>query len=212
MARYTGSKTKLSKRVGRNLFLKGARSFSVKDDFSKKPIKPGVHGHNRRPPKVSEYGRQLLEKQVLRYSYGLMEKQLANTFKKAFKAKGDTGLIALQNLERRLDNAIYKAGLANSLAQARQLVSHGHFTVNDKRCNIPSYQVSQNEIIKVKENKVKGAFWQNFSLQVPNTIPTWLEVNASKFEIKVLNQPLVEDLPQNINLSSIVEYYSRKVA
>lgn len=211
MARYTASKTKLSKRVQRNLFLKGARSFSSKDDYSKKPQRPGQHGVSRRPPKLSEYAKQLLEKQVLRYSYGMMEKQLANLFKKSFKAKGDTGFMVMQSLERRLDNVVYKAGLANSLAQARQLVSHGHFIVDGVKCDIPSRMVDVGDTISVKENKLKAPFWVNFNLEVPNTVPSWLD-GSKKMHIKVLNLPLITDLPQIINIAPIVEFYSRKVA
>jgi small subunit ribosomal protein S4 len=211
MARYLGSRTKLSKRVGKNLFLKGARSFSAKDDYAKKPVKPGMHGRSRRPSKLSEYGKQLQEKQVLRYSYGLMEKQLANVFKKAFKIKGDTGLIALQMLERRLDNVVYKAGLANSLAQARQLVTHGHFQINGKKCDIPSALVSQGDEISIRPTKIKAKFWTDFKIEVPNTIPSWLDT-AKKNQIKVINLPIVEDLPQHVNIAPIVEFYSRKVA
>jgi small subunit ribosomal protein S4 len=211
MARYTQSRTKLSKRVGKNLFLKGARSFSSKDDYSKKPQKPGIHGKSRRPSKLSEYGKQLQEKQILRYSYGLMEKQLANIFKKAFRTKGDTGLLALQMLERRLDNVIYKAGLTNSLAQARQLVAHGHFAVNTLKCDIPSAMVKIGDVISIRETKTKSAFWQNFKLEVPNTVPSWLDT-SKKQNVKILNLPLLEDLPQHVNVAPIVEYYSRKVA
>jgi len=211
MARYLGSRTKLSKRVGRNLFLKGARSFSAKDDFSKKPQKPGVHGNAKRPPKVSEYGKQLLEKQVLRYTYGLMEKQLSNLFKKAFKTKGDTGIIALGLLERRLDNVIYKGGLANSLAQARQLVTHGHFQIDGQKVDIPSYVVKTGEVVAVRESKSKNAFWETYKIEVPLTVPSWLD-SSSKMTIKVLNLPLMEDLPQNIEINKIVEFYSRSVA
>ena len=212
MARYTGSKTKLSKRVGKNLFLKGARSFSAKDDYARRPQKPGVHGVSKRPAKLSEYGKQLKEKQTLRYTYGLMEKQLANVFKKAFKSKGDTGVTAMTMLERRLDNVVYKAGLSNSLAQARQLVAHGHFQVNDHKCDIPSAMVEQGDVIAVRSGKeAKSAFWTNFNLQVPLTVPAWLDA-SKKNTIKVINLPLADDLPASINISSIVEYYSRKVA
>lgn len=210
MARYTGSKTKLSKRVKKNLFLKGARSFSAKDDYTKAVTKSStVRG--KRPSKLSEYGKQLVEKQTLKYTYGLMEKQLANLFKKSFKTKGDTGILALQALECRLDNVVYKAGLANSLAQARQLVSHGHFLVNNSKCNIPSRILVEGEIVTVKENKLKSTFWTNFNLEVPNTVPSWLDA-SKKYSVKVLNNPLPEDLPQHINIAPIVEFYSRKVA
>jgi small subunit ribosomal protein S4 len=211
MARYTQSTTKLSKRVGRNLFLKGSRSFSPKDDYSRRPQKPGAHGVSRRPAKVSEYGKQLQEKQILRYTYGLMEKQLANIFKKAFKAKGDTGNIALICLERRLDNVIYKSGLANSLAQARQLVTHGNFDMNGHKCDIPSAMVSTGDLITIRTTKLKSGFWTNFQLTVPLSVPSWLDASKKNI-IKVINLPLVEDLPASINIAPIVEYYSRKVA
>jgi small subunit ribosomal protein S4 len=209
MARYTGSRTKLSKRVKKNLFLKGARSFSAKDDYTKSTQKQSQR--KRRPSKISEYGRQLQEKQTLRYTFGIMEKQLANVFKKSFKAKGDTGLNALIMLERRLDNVVYKAGYANSLAQARQLVTHGHFLVNDIKCNIPSRMIKEGDVITIKPNKLKISFWTNFNLQIPNTVPSWLDT-SKKNEIKIINLPLVEDLPSNIDIAPIVEYYSRKVA
>ena len=141
MSRYLESKTKLSKRVKRNLFLKGSRSFSPKDDYAKRPFKAGMHV-KRFEKKLSNYGTQLLEKQAIRFTYGITEKQLSNLFKKAFTKQGDTGKIVLSALERRLDNVVYKGGLANSRAQARQLVNHGHFEINGKKVNIPSYTVS----------------------------------------------------------------------
>lgn len=211
MARYTGSTTKLSKRVGRNLFLKGARSYSAKDDFTKKSTqRPGVHGA-KRVRKTSEYGKQLLEKQTLKFSYGLQEKQLANLFKKAFRKKGDTSTNALIALECRLDNVVYKAGLANSRAQARQLVAHGHFTVDGVKVNIPSYTVATGEVVEIKANKLKNPFWTAFKLEVPNQVPTWLDT-SSKNKVKVLNTPLLTDLPSDFKMPYIVEYYSRKVA
>jgi small subunit ribosomal protein S4 len=212
MARYLKSRTKLSKRVGQNLFLKGARSFSAKDDYTKHPFKPGMHARSRKPSKLSEYGKQLQEKQILRFTYGLMEKQLANVFKRAFKTKGDTGLIALQTLERRLDNVVYRSGLSNSLAQARQLVNHGHFELNGVKCDIPSALVKEGDVVTVRTSKAaKSNFWKEYKLLIPNTPPSWLDVSG-KNSVKVLNLPLVEDLPQNINIAPIVEFYSRKVA
>lgn len=211
MARYTGAKTKLSKRVGKNLFLKGARSYSAKDDFTKKATqRPGVHGA-KRVRKVSEYGKQLQEKQTLKYSYGIQEKQLANIFKKSFRKKGDTAKTALTALECRLDNVVFRAGLANSRAQARQLVAHGHFTVNGVKVNIPSFTVKAGEVIAVKANKLKNPFWTAFKLEVPNQVPSWLDASTTN-EVKVLNTPLDTDLPQDFKLPYIVEYYSRKVA
>ncbi len=211
MARYLKSKTKLSKRVGRNLFLKGARSFSAKDDYSKRPYKAGMHGKNLQKGRISEYGKQLLEKQAIRFTYGLMERQLANMFKKAFAKRGDTGKIVLNQLERRLDNVVYKAGFANSRAQARQLVNHGHFTVNNVPVNIPSFVVKTGDVIRVKENKQKKNFWKNFQLEVPQETVAWISSNLSKKEFKIVNEPLDEDLPKDFNIQSVVEYYSRKV-
>jgi len=210
MARYTGSKTKLSKRIGRNLFLKGARSYSAKDDYAKRPFKAGEHGKSRFA-RTSEYGKQLLEKQSIRFIYGLQEKQLSNLFKKSFKATGDTGKIALGMLERRFDNIVYRGGLANSRSQARQLVNHGHFTINGKNVNIPSYTLEVGDIIEIKANKKSNAFWTNFNLEVPAGIPQWLD-NSTKLTVKVINLPLDEDLPQEIKIAAVVELYSRKVA
>lgn len=210
MARYTESKVKRSKRVNKNLFNKGARSFSAKDDFAKRPYKPGQHGNSRRFPRTSQYGKQLIQKQTLRFTYGLMEKQLANHFKKAFKQQGKTGTIVLTNLERRLDNVIYRGGLANSRDQARQLVNHGHFTVNGVKTNIPSFAVSSGDVIEIKENKLKRPFWQNFKLTVPNEAPTWINT-SKKNTLQITNLPLETDLPQDLEIGLVVEYYSRKV-
>lgn len=211
MARYLKSKTKLSKRVGRNLFLKGVRSYSAKDDYAKRPYRSGVHGKKFGPVRTSEYGKQLLEKQALRFTYGLMEKQLMNLFAKAFKMPGDTGKITLRTLEKRLDNVVYKAGFANSRGQARQLVSHGHFTVNGVNTNIPSFIVHSGDVIRVKENKLKTKFWQNFRLEIPHQVFSWLAADFDKKEIRIINDPLDEDLPKEFNVQSVVEFYSRKV-
>ena len=209
MSRFIGSKTQLSKRVGRNLFLKGARSFSAKDDYSKKPQKPGVHGGGKSFAKISEYSKQLTEKQALRFTYGLTEKQLANTFKRAFKAKDETGYGLFSLLERRLDNVVYRAGLANSRAQARQLVNHGHFLLNGIRASIPSMLVSAADKIEVKPAKAKNAFWTNFQLEVPNEQSAWL--SKKDRTINVINEPTADDLPKEFNPGYIIEYYSRRV-
>ena len=210
MSRNIGPKAKLSKRVGRNLFLKGARSFSAKDDFTKRPGKPGKAADKFAGfAKLSEYGKHVTEKQAVRFTYGLTEKQMGNLFKKAFVATGDTGKIALTQLERRLDNVIYRSGLANSRAQARQLVNHGHFFINGTKANIPSMLVDAGDVITVKPNKVTNAFWTNFKLEVPLEKVTWLEKKDKT--VRVINEPLEEDLPQEFNTGYLVEYYSRKV-
>jgi small subunit ribosomal protein S4 len=210
MSRYLKGKTKLSKRVKRNLFLKGARSFSAKDDYSKRPQRSGVHG-KKFAKKLSNYGTQLLEKQAIRFTYGITERQLGNLFKKAFAKKGDTGTYVIANLERRLDNVVYKGGLANSRSQARQLVAHGHFLVNGGMVNIPSYVVKSEDIITVKASKVSSPFWTAFKLEVPKDKAAWIDSSKSQ-TLKVITLPLETDLPQDFNLSAVVEYYSRKVA
>jgi small subunit ribosomal protein S4 len=210
MSRYLRSKTKLSKRVKRNLFLKGARSFSAKDDYAKRPFKAGMH-QKKFSKKLSNYGTQLLEKQAIRFTYGITEKQLGNLFKKAFSKQGDTGKFVITTLERRLDNVVYKGGRANSRSQARQLVSHGHFLVNGKMVNIPSYVVNSEDVITIKESKLKSPFWSNFKLEVPKDKASWID-SATANTIKVLALPLDTDLPADFNLPPVVEYYSRKVA
>lgn len=209
MARYTAGRTKLSKRIGRNLFLKGARSFSPKDDYAKKPYGSGEHG-KKKFTKVSEFGKQLLEKQAIKFTYGVLEKQLTNLFKKASKTSSDTGKTVLTFLERRLDNVVYRGGMANSRAQARQLVNHGHFLVNGKSVDIPSFLVSAGDIITIKANKVDAPFWVNFKLEVPNESPAWLD-GTKAMQIRVVNLPLETDLPQEFKIAPVVEYYSRKV-
>lgn len=207
--RITTSKTKKSRRIGRNLFLKGSRSFSAKDDYTKRPFKPGVHGSARGFSKTSEYGKQLAEKQAIKFVYGLNERQMTNVFKKALRKQGETGVILLQTLEKRLDNVVYRAGLANSRAQARQLVSHGQFEVNGQTVTVPSFQVATGDEIKVKGTKANSAFWTNFKLEIPNEEVSWLAKSGTT--IKVLNEPLAEDLPKDFNIPYIVEYYSRRV-
>jgi small subunit ribosomal protein S4 len=209
MSRYLKSKTKLSKRVKKNLFLKGARSFSAKDDYAKRPGKAGMH-NKKFAKKLSNFGTQLLEKQAIRFTYGITEKQLGNLFKKAFTKQVDTGNFVITTLERRLDNVVYKGGLANSRAQARQLVNHGHFLVNGKMVNIPSYIVNSEDIITIKENKLKAPFWVEFKLEIPKDKAAWID-SAKEKTLKVLSLPLETDLPKDFNLPPVVEYYSRKV-
>ncbi len=209
MARYTAGKTKLSKRIGRNLFLKGARSFSPKDDYAKRPYPAGEHGKGKFS-KVSEFGKQLLEKQAIKFTYGILEKQLTNLFKKASKTSSDTGKTVLTFLERRLDNVIYRGGLANSRGQARQMVNHGQFLVNGQKVDIPSFMVTAADVITVSPKKAKSAFWTNFKLEVPNESPAWLDSTKS-MQIRVVNLPLETDLPQDFKIAPVVEYYSRKV-
>jgi small subunit ribosomal protein S4 len=207
MARQHGPKTRLSKRVGRQLFLKGARSFGAKDDFTKRPYRSGVHGKGF--SKTSEYSLQLTEKQAVRFTYGLTDKQLKNVFTLALHSKGETGVLLLTLLERRLDNVVYRAGLANSRSQARQLVNHGHFTLNGIRADIPSMLVKTGDVVTVKANKLKSAFWTNFKLEVPNEVLSWM--SKKDFDIKILNEPLADDLPKDFKIPYVVEYFARRV-
>ncbi|MDO8676634.1 MAG: 30S ribosomal protein S4 [Candidatus Azambacteria bacterium] len=207
--RYTGPKEKLSRKVGENLGLKAERSFSPKSSFMKKPYRPGQHGKARRRA-LSEFGTQMIEKQKLRFIYGLTEKQLKKYFNETKKRKGLTGNILLSILEKRLDNTVFKAGLALSRAIARQLTSHGHFLVNDKRINIPSYQVNVADTISIRpQSKLKLIFGGLDIRLKKHDAPSWLEVDKKTFEIKIKSEPKDDDLPKNLNMNAIVEYYSR---
>jgi small subunit ribosomal protein S4 len=209
MARNLEAKEKLSRKIGRNLFSKGARSFSAKAAVNKRPYKPGAHGKTSGPAKLSEYGKQLQEKQIIKHVYGLLEKQFSRIFNKAQTKKGDTSINLLTLLETRLDNVILKAGFAESKAQARQLVNHGHFNLNGKPVNIPSINVKPKDVITLKENKKKSAFWQNFTLTIPSQKPSWLQVDDSIRKITVVTDPLTEDLPTNFKTELLIELYSR---
>lgn len=207
--RYNGPKEKLSRKVGENLGLKAERSFSPKSSFMKKPYKPGQHGKARRRA-LSEFGTQLIEKQKLRFTYGITEKQLKKYFNEAKEKKSLTGNILLNILEKRLDNTVFKAGLALSRTIARQLTSHGHFLVNGKRITIPSYQVKTRDIISIRpQSKLKLIFWGLDIKLKKYEAPSWLEADKKTFEITVKSDPKDNDLPKNLNMNAIVEYYSR---
>lgn len=208
--RYTGPKARKSRRLGKNLKLKGARSFSNKDEVAKKPYIPGQHGSPRGFARHSEYAKHMMERQAVRITYGLTEKQMRRVFKAAKNdAHNPTGVAFLSLLERRLDNTVYRAGLANSRNQARQLVNHGHFTVNGKKASTPSITVHEGDVIEVKSSKMKSPFWQNFTLDIPGEKLAWLD--KSSFKIKVLSSPTTDDLPDEYNMPYLIEYYSRRV-
>lgn len=207
--RYTGPKEKLSRRVGENLGLKAERSYSPKSSFLKKPYWPGMHGKSRRRP-LSEFGVQLLEKQKLRFTYGISEKQLRKYFDNARQGRGITGDALLGALEERLDNVIFRSGFAKSRNISRQLVSHGHFLVNNKRINIPSYQVKINDIIAIKiQNKQKPTFFGLNDRLKKYEPPSWLEIDKKNLEIKIKSKIEDSDLPKNFNINSITAFYSR---
>lgn len=207
--RYTGPKEKLSRKIGENLGLKAERSFSPKSAFLKKPYRPGQHGKARRRA-LSEFGTQLLEKQKIKYTYGLMEKQLKKYFSKAKKQKGVTGINLLAIIERRLDNAIFRGGLAASRTIARQLAGHGHFLVNGKKITIPSYQLNIGDIVSIRpKSKLKTVFFGLDLKLKKHDAPSWLELNKNNFEIKIKSEPKEENLPKNLNVNAVIEYYSR---
>ncbi len=208
MAKYTDAKCRLCRREGCKLFLKGEKCYKTSCPFEKRPVAPGQHGADRK--KVSEYGMQLREKQKTKRIYGVLEKQFRGYFETADRMKGITGENMLSLLERRLDNVVYRLGLAPSRTTARQLVTHAHFTVNGKNVDIASFQVKVGDVIAVKENKKDNKYFEAFKqTQKVNNLPKWLEFNVDKLEGKVIALPVREDIDAQINEQMIVELYSK---
>ncbi|UCG28634.1 MAG: 30S ribosomal protein S4 [Bacteroidales bacterium] len=202
MARYIGPSTKIARKFGDPIF--GPDKY-----FEKKNYPPGHHGMNKRRKKLSEYGIQLKEKQKAKYTYGVLERQFRNLFRKASRSKGITGEILLQLLESRLDNVVFRLGIAPSRNAARQLVSHRHITVNDKVVNIPSYTVKPGDIVGVRE-KSKSLETITASLDsARHAGSSWLEWDSEKLAGKFLNLPEREEIPENIKEQLIVELYSK---
>ena len=206
MARYLGPKLKLSRREGTDLFLKsGVRAI---DSKCKIDTAPGQHG--ARKPRLSDYGVQLREKQKVRRIYGILEKQFRNYYREATRLKGNTGENLLQLLEGRLDNVVYRMGFATTRAEARQLVSHKAIVVNGKVVNIPSSQVSPEDVVTVREKAKKQArIKAALDLAAQREKPTWIEINADKMEGVHKRLPERSDLSADINEQLIVELYSK---
>ena len=206
MARYLGPKLKLSRREGTDLFLKsGVRAI---DSKCKIDTAPGQHG--ARKPRLSDYGSQLREKQKVRRMYGILERQFRNYYKEANRLKGNTGENLLVLLEGRLDNVVYRMGFAATRAQARQLVSHKAIVVNGRVVNIPSFQVSVDDVIAIREKSKKQArIKASLELAEQKEKPTWLEVDAAKMEGVFKRVPERSDLSADINEHLIVELYSK---
>ncbi|KMY55070.1 30S ribosomal protein S4 [Bacillus sp. FJAT-27231] len=200
MARYTGPSWKISRRLGISLSGTGK-------ELEKRPYAPGQHGPNQRK-KLSEYGLQLQEKQKLRHMYGVNERQFKNLFVKAGKMKGVYGENFMILLECRLDNLVYRLGLARTRRQARQLVNHGHVLVDGKRVDIPSYQVKPGQTISVREKSRNLAIVKE-SIEVNNFVPDYLTFDADKLEGTFTRLPERSELPAEINEALIVEFYSR---
>lgn len=200
MARYTGPKTKISRKFGEPIF-------GTSKALQKKNYPPGQHGRGRRR-KQSEYAMQLAEKQKAKYTYGVLEKQFANIFDKASRKSGITGEILLQLLEARLDNTVFRLGIAPTRRAARQLVGHKHITVNGDIVNIPSFTVKENDIIGVRE-KSKSLEAITDSLSSNAKRYSWLEWDSTAMSGKFLNAPTREEIPENIKEQLIVELYSK---
>lgn len=208
MARYTGPVCRLCRREGTKLFLKGERCYTDKCGINKRQYAPGQHGQGRK--KLSEYGMQLREKQKAKRYYGILESQFAKYFEMANKKSGITGDNLLQILESRLDNVAYRLGFGTSRPEARQLVLHGHFTVNGKKVNIPSYLVKPGDVIALKD-KSKGSEKIKAVLETTasRTVPKWLEMDKDNHSAKVVALALRDDIDLPIEEHLIVELYSK---
>lgn len=206
MARYLGPKCKLSRREGKDLYLKsGVRDFKSKCKSEKQP---GQHGDKR--PRLSDYGVQLREKQKIRRFYGVLEKQFANYYKKAAKQKGATGENLIRLLERRLDNVVYRMGFASTRAEARQLVSHRAILVNDTPVTIPSYLVNPGDVVSVRQKaKNQGRIQAAIALSEQRAACDWLTVDAGSFKGTFTTLPVLNDLFAYFNVNLVVELYSK---
>ena len=208
MARYTGAVCRLCRREGDKLFLKGARCYTNKCALSKREYAPGQHGQGRK--KMSEYGTQLREKQKAKRYYGLLENQFYHYFELASKMEGKAGDNLISVLESRLDNVAYRMGMALTRREARQLVGHGHFMVNGKRVDIPSYRVAVGDEIAVCEKSRTSAKFKDVAEQTQGrVVPLWLEANKEAFSAKVTRTPGPEDLDYEVEAHLIVELYSK---
>jgi len=201
MARYTGPKTKIARKFGEAIF-------GDDKSFEKRNYPPGQHGNNRRRGKKSEYAIQLMEKQKAKYTYGILERQFRNMFEKATRAQGITGEVLLQLCESRLDNVVYRMGIAPSRRAARQLVSHRHITVNGELVNIPSYQLKAGDVVGVRE-KSKSLTAIQDSLANSGSVYEWITFNNETKQGTYVSVPGRVQIPENINEQFIVELYSK---
>ena len=206
MAKYTGADCRLCRREGCKLFLKGERCLSSKCSIERNPVVPGVHGAARKKP--TEYSLQLREKQKVKRSYGLLEKQFKKYYNMAENMKGIVGENMLSLLERRLDNVVYRMGIGSSRAESRQIVNHGHITVNGKKVNIPSFLVKVDDVIAVRDNKKELPMFKELK-DMKIVLPKWLEFDASTLTGKVVALPQRDDIDLNVKEHLIVELYSK---
>lgn len=208
MARYTGAVCRQCRREGQKLFLKGERCYSDKCAIDRRSYAPGQHGQNRK--KVSEYGLQLRAKQKARRYYGVLESQFAKYYEMADRKAGMTGENLLRILESRLDNIVYRLGFASSRAEARQLVVHGHYTVNGRRVNVPSYLVKEGDVVAICEkSRQSDKFKAVLEANSARPVPIWMELDRDKLEAKILRMPNREDIDLDVEETLIVELYSK---
>jgi small subunit ribosomal protein S4 len=212
MARYTGPKCKICRREGEKLFLKGSRCLSPKCAIERRNYPPGQHGRESqfRRGRASDYSLQLREKQKVRRIYGVLERQFRRYFREAQQRSGLTGSNLLGILESRLDNVVYRLGFADSRAQARQLVQHGHFNVNGRRTNIPSFIVRPGDEIEVRDGSRKRTYFKDLREYAGDrSAPDWLRRDATKLTGEMVRVPERSDVDYTINEQLVVEYYSR---
>ncbi len=202
MARLLGAKHRMCRRVGERLCT------SDKCPAIRRQTPPGVHGPKGHP-RLTEYGTQLKEKQKAKYLYGVMERQFRRYYEKSLSQTGNTAENFLLHLERRLDNVVYRLGFTKTRAAARQLVSHGWVTVNGKSVNIPSYSVRVGDVVSLKAGSKNTPIGEGITKHTPANIPSWLAVDTANLTGKVASQPTREDFPQNLNMTLVVEFYSR---
>ncbi|MCM0649422.1 30S ribosomal protein S4 [Clostridium swellfunianum] len=206
MARYTGAHCRLCRREGMKLFLKGDRCYTDKCAVARRGYAPGQHGQSKK--KLSNYGVQLREKQKAKRIYELLEGQFRKYYEKADRMRGITGENLLKLLEMRLDNVVFRLGYGGSRREARQLVTHGHFLVNGKKVDIPSYEVSVNDVITVAEKSRSSERFKVFA-ENPKALPNWLQGSSENFEGKVIAEPARADIDIPVNETLIVELYSK---
>jgi small subunit ribosomal protein S4 len=208
MARYIGSVCKLCRREGEKLFLKGVRCYTDKCAIERRPYPPGQHGQRRQ--KISDYRTQLREKQKLKRIYGIQEKPMRNLFDHAMRMKGVTGENLLSLLERRLDNVVYRMGMAASRKEARQLVKHYHFMINGKKANVPSMVVSSGDTISVTQKSTgKAKLTGTIEAYSMREVPAWMDVDKTKFSAVIKDLPKREDVTSQIEERLVVELYSK---
>lgn len=204
----TNAKCKICRREGQRLFLKGERCYTQKCPMVKKNYPPGIHG--QKGARTTEYGEELRGKQKAKRAYGLRERQFKNYYVKAEKKKGPTTTNLIRLLENRLDNIVFRLGFSFSRAQARELVAHGHFLINNKKVNLPSYQMKIGDTIEIKERSKKSIFFQDIAKKLKTKkCPSWLSLDIKSLKGKIESLPNEEEVEAGINWSKIIEFYSK---